>query len=339
VRRSAGATGPGALAHPEVARLVAAALREDLGRGDVTTAATVPPDARGEGQIVARAECVVAGLPLLDLVFAELGEVRVDRRVADGATVRAGAVLARLDGDLTAILSGERLALNLLQRLSGVATLTQRFVAAVAGTKAQILDTRKTTPGLRLLEKYAVRMGGGRNHRFGLDDGILIKDNHIAVCGSVREAVTRALVHAPHGLRVEVECDRLDQVREALAAGAHAVLLDNMGPKEVARAVKLVAGRAVVEVSGGVDLTTVRFFAETGADLISVGKLTHSAPAVDIALDFAPPRAARAKHLGAAPKSARRGRSGTVRAASAKSRRRRASAPLAAARRRERGSA
>lgn len=329
MKRSAASAGAGALAHPEVARLVSAALREDLGRGDVTTAATVPPGARGEGQMVARGPCVVAGLPLLDLVFGELGDVRVERRVADGAAVRAGAVLARLEGDLTAILSGERVALNLLQRLSGVATLTQSYVAAVAGTKAQILDTRKTTPGLRLLEKYAVRMGGGRNHRFGLDDGILIKDNHVAVCGSVREAVTRALAHAPHALRVEVECDRLDQVREALAAGAHAVLLDNMGPTDVTRAVKLVAGRALIEVSGGVDLTTVRFFAEAGADLISVGKLTHSAPAVDIALDFAPPRAA-AKRASGAAKSARRGESRAVRATQPSSRSR---ATLAGARR------
>jgi nicotinate-nucleotide pyrophosphorylase (carboxylating) len=292
VRRARASTGD-ALSHPEIAQLIASALREDLGRGDVTTAATVPAGARGRGEIVARGACVVAGLPLVDRVFAELGCVQVDRRVEDGTAVRPGAVLARLDGDLTAILSGERLALNLLQRLSGVATLTQRFVAAIAGTKAQILDTRKTTPGLRLLEKYAVRMGGGRNHRFGLDDGILIKDNHVAVCGSVTEAVKRALERAPHGLRVEVECDRIDQVREALAAGAHAVLLDNMGPAEVARAVGLVGGRALVEVSGGVDLDTVRGFAEAGADLISVGKLTHSAPAVDIALDFAPPRAAK----------------------------------------------
>jgi nicotinate-nucleotide pyrophosphorylase (carboxylating) len=332
VKRSAAATGAGALSHPEVARLVAAALREDLGRGDVTTAATVPPGARGRGAIVARGACVLAGLPLLDLVFAELGDVQVDLRALDGTAVRAGAVLARLDGDLTAILSGERVALNLLQRLSGVATLTQRFVAAVAGTKAQILDTRKTTPGLRLLEKYAVRMGGGRNHRFGLDDGILIKDNHVAVCGSVREAVSRALTRAPHGLRVEVECDRIAQVREALAAGAHAVLLDNMEPAEVARAVQLVAGRVLVEVSGGVDLDTVRSFAEAGADLISVGKLTHSAPAVDIALDFAPPRAA-SPRASQPSQDARRDRSRPARA-SATRQRSRTSVSLAAARRR-----
>jgi nicotinate-nucleotide pyrophosphorylase (carboxylating) len=275
--------------HPDTLELVARALREDVGRGDVTTAATVPPAARGRARIVAREACVVAGLPLVDRVFAPLGAVRVEPgRAREGAAVRAKETLARVDGSLTAILAGERLALNLLQRLSGIATLTRRFVDAVAGTGVAILDTRKTTPGLRLLEKYAVRMGGGRNHRFGLDDGVLVKDNHVAVCGSVREAVRRARGHAPHGLRIEVECDRIAQVREALEAGADAILLDNMRPPEVAAAVRLIARRALVEVSGGVDLTTVRAYAEAGPDMISVGRLTHSAPAVDIALDVAP---------------------------------------------------
>jgi nicotinate-nucleotide pyrophosphorylase (carboxylating) len=275
--------------HPETVELVARALREDVGRGDVTTAVTVPATARGSARVVAREGCVVAGLPLLERVFAPLGGVRVRLgRAPDGAAVRAGAELGRLDGSLTAILAGERLALNLLQRLSGVATLTRRFVDAVAGTGVGILDTRKTTPGLRMLEKYAVRMGGGRNHRFGLDDGILIKDNHVAVCGSVRDAVRRARARAPHGLRIEVECDRLAQVREALAAGADAILLDNMEPAEVAAAVRLVERRALVEVSGGVDLESVRAYAEAGPDLISIGRLTHSAPAVDIALDVVP---------------------------------------------------
>jgi nicotinate-nucleotide pyrophosphorylase (carboxylating) len=277
--------------HPDVVELIARALREDVGRGDATTAATVPASARGTAKLIAREACVVAGLPLLDEVFGALGGVRVQvGRAKDGAAVARGDVLARLEGSLTSILVGERLALNLLQRLSGVATLTRRFVDAVAGTGAAILDTRKTTPGLRLLEKYAVRMGGGRNHRFGLDDGILIKDNHLAACGSVRDAVSRARANAPHGLRIEVECDRLAQVREALAAGADAILLDNMSPGEVRAAVGLIAGGALVEVSGGVDLDSVRAYAEAGPDVISIGRLTHSAPAVDIALEIAPAR-------------------------------------------------
>jgi len=289
--------------HPEVIDLIARALREDVGRGDVTTATTVPASARGSARVVSREACVVAGLPLLERVFAPLGGVRVHAgKARDGAAVARGEVLARIEGSLTVILAGERLALNLLQRLSGVATATRRFVDAVAGTGVAILDTRKTTPGLRLLEKYAVRMGGGRNHRFGLDDGILIKDNHVAVCGSVRDAVGRARANAPHGLRIEVECDRLAQVREALAAGADAVLLDNMGPGEVRTAVGLIAGQALVEVSGGIDLESVRAYAEAGPDVISIGRLTHSAPAVDISLEVVPTstRAAAARRRDAA---------------------------------------
>lgn len=273
-------------AHPDTDRLVADALREDLGRGDVTSSVTIPAAARGRGEVVAREACVVAGIPLLEKVFGRLGGVKVTVLQGDGVATRGGMVLARVEGSLRSILAGERVALNLLQRLSGVATSTRRFVEAIAGTRARILDTRKTTPGLRVLEKYAVRVGGGSNHRFGLDDGVLIKDNHVVACGSVREAVRRALAHAPHGLRVEVECDRLAQVREAIDAGARIVLLDNMRPEQVAAAVEWIAGRALVEVSGGVDLDTVRSFAEAGADLISVGRLTHSAPAVDIALDL-----------------------------------------------------
>ena len=307
--RAAASAGPQDLragvdpfSHPEVIDLIARALREDVGRGDVTTATTVPASARGSARVVSREACVVAGLPLLERVFAPLGGVRVHAgKARDGAAVARGEVLARIEGP-DGILAGERLALNLLQRLSGVATATRRFVDAVAGTGVAILDTRKTTPGLRLLEKYAVRMGGGRNHRFGLDDGILIKDNHVAVCGSVREAVSRARANAPHGLRIEVECDRLAQVREALAAGADAVLLDNMGPREVRTAVGLIAGQALVEVSGGIDLESVRAYAEAGPDVISIGRLTHSAPAVDISLEVVPTgtRAAAARRRDAA---------------------------------------
>ncbi len=270
--------------------LVAAALREDIGRGDVTTAATIAATARAKGKLVLRESAVVAGLPLAEMVFAELAAgqapVRVRARVAEGRRVAAGRTIAELEGPLRAMLAGERVLLNLLQTLSGTATLTRAFVDAVKGTGAKILDTRKTTPGLRLLQKYAVRCGGGTNHRFGLDDGVLIKDNHIVGAGSVRAAVSRARAAVPHGLKVEVECDRLDQVREAVAAGADIVLLDNMTPAQVAGCCALVAGRAVVEVSGGLTLERVRDYAEAGAEILSIGRLTHSAPSIDIGLDL-----------------------------------------------------
>lgn len=271
-------------------RLVAAALREDLGRGDVTSAATIPATVRAKGKLVLRESAVVAGLPLAELIFAELAAgqppVRVRARVAEGKRAAAGRTIAELDGPLRAMLAGERVLLNLLQTLSGTATLTRTFVDAVKGTGAKILDTRKTIPGLRLLQKYAVRCGGGTNHRFGLDDGVLIKDNHIVGAGSVRAAVTRARAAVPHGLKVEIECDQLSQVREALAAGADIVLLDNMTPGQVARCCEVIAGRAVVEVSGGLTIERVREYAEAGAELLSIGRLTHSAPAIDIGLDL-----------------------------------------------------
>jgi nicotinate-nucleotide pyrophosphorylase (carboxylating) len=270
--------------------LVAAALREDLGRGDVTTAATIAVGTRARGRLVLRESAVIAGLPLAELIFAELaaGEapVRVRTRVADGRRAAAGRTIAELEGPLRAMLAGERVLLNLLQTLSGTATLTREFVDAVKGTGARILDTRKTTPGLRLLQKYAVRCGGGTNHRFGLDDGVLIKDNHIVGAGSVRAAVTRARSVVPHGLKVEIECDRLVQVREAVAAGADIILLDNMTPTQVARCCEVIAGRALIEVSGGLTLERVREYAEAGAELLSIGRLTHSAPAIDIGLDL-----------------------------------------------------
>lgn len=266
-------------------------LQEDIGRGDVTTRAVVPPGIDGLARIEAREPFVVAGLPVAAVCFQEVSgdALKWLPEFTDGETVEAQAVLARLDGSLASILTGERLALNLLQRLSAVATLTSRFVDAVAGTGARIVDTRKTTPGLRLLEKYAVRVGGGTNHRFGLDDGVLIKDNHLAAAGGVRAAVGVAKDRAPHGLRIEVEVTDLQGVRDALEAGADAILLDNMTPEMAAEAVALVDGRALLEASGGMNLDTVRSYAETGVDLVSVGALTHSAGSIDISLEVESP--------------------------------------------------
>lgn len=274
--------------HPSTAELVRRALAEDVGRGDVTTALTIPAGTSGSAALVTREDCVVAGVPLIDVVLGELhaaGVLRVTRRVAEGAAIEAGTIVADVEGDLGPLLTGERLLLNLIQGLCGVATLTRRYVDAVAGTGVKILDTRKTVPGHRLLQKYAVRMGGGHNHRFGLDDGVLIKDNHIAACGSVRGAVEHARAHAPMALRIEVEVDRLEQIGDALAGGADIILLDNMRPDEIRSARKLVGRRALLEASGGVDLQTVRAIAEAGPDFISVGRLTHSAPAIDLGLD------------------------------------------------------
>ncbi|MFM7141206.1 MAG: carboxylating nicotinate-nucleotide diphosphorylase [Alphaproteobacteria bacterium] len=288
-RRGPGAPDP--FDHPSTHELVARGLEEDVGRGDVTTAATVDPGARGRTALVAREECVVAGLPLVEIVLeAVAGRGReapaVSIEVEEGEVARRGRKLAVIEGSLSVTLIGERLLLNLVQHLCGIATETRRYVRAVAGTRAAIVDTRKTLPGLRLLQKYAVRCGGGRNHRFGLDDGVLIKDNHVAACGSVAAAIRSARAAVPHSLRVEVECDRMSQVEGALRAGADAILLDNMTPAEVAAAVRRIDGRALVEVSGGVNLDTVRAHAESGADLVSIGRLTHSVRAVDVGLDF-----------------------------------------------------
>jgi nicotinate-nucleotide pyrophosphorylase (carboxylating) len=269
--------------------LVRNALAEDLGRGDLTTQLTVDPGVRATAQIIAKQGGIVAGLPLIERVFAALGSIdtRVDALLSDGAGFSAGDVIVRLAGPAADLLSGERVALNFLQHLSGVATLTRRFVDAVAGTKARIVDTRKTTPGLRLLEKYAVRVGGGHNHRLGLDDGVLIKDNHITAAGGVVAAVTRARANAPHTVKIEVECASMAQVDEALQAAADVILLDNMSTVEMTDAVCRIAGRAVVEASGGVTLEQVRAVAQTGVDLISIGVLTHSAPAVDLSMRVA----------------------------------------------------
>ncbi|ACG79018.1 nicotinate-nucleotide pyrophosphorylase [Phenylobacterium zucineum HLK1] len=267
--------------------IVRAALAEDLGRaGDVTAQACVPEAAELSVVFAARRGGVVAGLSCARLAMAELDPaLAFEPHVRDGDVVPAGAVLAAVQGKARAILSAERTALNLLGRLCGIATLTQDYVDAVAGTGARITDTRKTTPGLRALEKYAVRCGGGVNHRFGLDDAILIKDNHVAACGSVGEAVRRAKAYAGHLMKVEVEVDNLVQFHEALAADPDVVMLDNFSLADMAEAVRLGKGRVVLEASGGVTLETVRAIAETGVDVISVGALTHSAKVLDIGLD------------------------------------------------------
>ena len=273
------------LAEDALERVVAAALAEDVGTGDVTTEATVDTDAVGTAELVTRTPGVVAGLAAVEAVFRALDPaIRFEPLVEEGALVREPVAVARVSGSLRAILTGERTALNFLGRFSGIATLTRRYVDAVAGTGVAILDTRKTTPGLRVLEKRAVASGGGRNHRFGLSDGVLVKDNHLRAAGSVRAAVER--LRAATDLPVEVECDTLEQVDEALAAGADAILLDNMSLDELRAAAGLARGRARLEASGGVTLDTVRAVAETGVDEISIGALTHSAPALDVSLEL-----------------------------------------------------
>ena len=270
-----------------VAPIVKAALAEDLGRaGDITSQACVPADSRLAAVFAARQPGVVSGLACARLAIAALDpEGNFAAAVEDGEPVQPGAVLARVEANARALLSAERVALNLLGRLCGIATLTRTYVQAVEGTGALIVDTRKTTPGLRALEKYAVRCGGGVNHRFGLDDAILIKDNHIAACGSVGEAVRRAKAACGHLTKVEVEIDGLGQLEQALKYGPDVVMLDNFSLDDLAEAVRRTAGRAVLEASGGVNLQTVRAIAETGVGAISVGALTHSAPVLDIGLD------------------------------------------------------
>jgi len=270
-----------------VDKIVRAALEEDLGRaGDITAQACIDADARLSVVFATRQPGVVSGLACARLAMTALDPgVRFTAEVADGQTVAAGEVLARVDGLARAVLSAERTALNLMGRLSGIATLTRAYVDAVDGTSARITDTRKTTPGLRALEKFAVRCGGGVNHRFGLDDAILIKDNHIAACGGIGEALTRARAAAGHMTKVEIEVDSLEQLLEALSYDPDVIMLDNFKPEALARAVELTAGRAVLEASGGVNLQTVRALADTGVDVISVGALTHSASVLDIGLD------------------------------------------------------
>jgi nicotinate-nucleotide pyrophosphorylase (carboxylating) len=271
--------------------LVLLALAEDGAHDDVTTRALVRADQWGASVIVAKDDGIIAGLPVAAAAMTALDEeVAFDTLVADGDRVSAGARLAAVEGSLASILSAERVALNFLQRLSGIATLTREFVDAVAGTKAVILDTRKTTPGLRHLERYAVRCGGGQNHRFNLASGVLIKDNHIAAVRSrgiddLSDVVTLARQTAPHTMRIEVEVTNLVMLKEALQGGADIILLDNMDVAEIRSCVEVVAGRALVEASGGVTLDNVRAIAATGVDYISIGRLTHSAPSLDISLE------------------------------------------------------
>lgn len=268
-----------------VEQVVAAALAEDVGSGDVTTEATVAADARCRAELVVEEAGVVCGVPVAAAVFDALDEsVSLEPRVGERESVTANSVVAELEGPTRAILTGERTALNLLARLSGIATLTRAYVDAVAGTRAQILDTRKTTPGLRALEKYAVRCGGGTNHRLGLHDGVLVKENHIRAAGSITAAV-EALHRAHVELPLDVEAESQADVEEALAANVERILLDNMTPEEVRAAVEVVAGRAQLEASGGITLENVRRFAETGVDFISIGALTHSARSLHVSLE------------------------------------------------------
>jgi nicotinate-nucleotide pyrophosphorylase (carboxylating) len=271
----------------DLSEFVRRVLAEDLGSGgDVTSKATIDAHARFTAEMNCREPIVVAGLDIAIAFFRALDrEVRIDRLVKDGDAVPAGSVLLRLDGNARAMLAAERSALNTLQHLSGIATMTRRYVEAIEGTGATLLDTRKTIPGLRLLEKYAARMGGAENHRMRLDDGLLIKDNHVGVAGGVAEAVRAAKEYAS-GLPIQVEVDRIEQIEPALAAGVDRLLLDNMKPDTLREAVGLVAGRVPLEASGGVNLDTIRAIADTGVDYISVGRITQSAPAVDIGLDY-----------------------------------------------------
>ena len=270
-----------------ISQAVERALAEDVGSGDITTLATVEEKRSSKAEIVAKAEGVIAGLELAEAIFRALDpRVKFESAVEEGERVAAGTVVARVEGATGAILTGERSALNFLQRMSGIATLTAQYVAAVEGTKARVCDTRKTAPGLRALDKYAVRAGGGWNHRAGLFDGVLIKDNHIKAAGGIAEAVARTRKAAQHLAKVEVETTTLAEVQEAVEAGAEVVMLDNMGAAEMARAVELVGGRCEIEASGKVNLETVRAVAECGVDYISVGALTHSAPALDISLEI-----------------------------------------------------
>jgi len=271
----------------EVLSAIGHFLAEDIGRGDITTSSTVPPDIRGMGRFLAKEDLVICGFEVAEAVFvhldAEVGEI--ETQYSDGDEVPSGTVFGTLKGFADVLLTGERVALNLMQRMSGVATLTRAYVKAVEGTGAAIVDTRKTTPGLRLLEKYAVTIGGGKNHRMGLDDGVLIKDNHIALAGGVAEAVNAAKNTVGHLHKIEVEITNWAQLREAIEAGADIVMLDNQTPDEAAKLVEMSRGlnpAVLIEASGGMDLDRVRSYAQAGVDLISVGRLTHSARAVDI---------------------------------------------------------
>lgn len=276
---------PGVTLMITIDRLIEMALLEDIHTGDITTRAVVPQPRSAHARLIAKEKLIVAGLSIAGRVFSKINPASEFRQLlSDGESAAKGAVLATVRGDAADLLMGERVALNLLQRMCGIATLTSRFVAAVSGTKARIVDTRKTTPGLREIEKYAVRVGGGVNHRTGLYDGVLIKENHISAAGSISEAIRRARDYIPHTLKIEIETETLTQVDEALTAGADIIMLDNMNLADMRAAVKAIAGRALVEASGGINLDTVRAVAETGVDIISVGALTHSPRAMDISM-------------------------------------------------------
>ena len=265
--------------------IISAALREDIHTGDLTTQAVVPKPQSASGCLVAKEPMTVAGIAVAERVFTLLDVKTMFRSaVLDGQVVQQGTVLATVEGNAGMLLQGERVALNLLQRMCGIATLTQSYVQAVAGTGVRIVDTRKTTPGLRMLEKYAVRVGGGINHRTGLYDGVLIKENHIAAVGGITEAIRRARAYIPHTLKIEIETESVEQVQEALAAGADIIMLDNMDCDTMRQCVQLIGGKVPVEASGGVNLTTVRAIAETGVDIISIGALTHSPRSMDISM-------------------------------------------------------
>lgn len=269
----------------QIDAIIRNALAEDIHTGDITTQALQLSAGTVFGILKSKEDMIVCGLGVAERVFSILdNDISFTPRCADGDFVLSGTVIAEMSGNASSLLQGERVALNLMQRMSGVATLTARYVRAVVGTRARIVDTRKTTPGLRVLEKYAVRVGGGINHRTGLYDGVLIKENHIAAAGGISEAIRLARDYIPHTLKIEIETESLPDVSEALAAGADIIMLDNMDIKTMEEAVALIAGRATVEASGGVNLTTVRAIAETGVDIISVGALTHSAPSMDISM-------------------------------------------------------
>ena len=266
-------------------RILENALQEDIHTGDITTLAVVPDPRPSRARLIAKEAMVLAGIDVAARVFHLLdSSVNYSPAFRDGDRLQPGDVLAEVDGDAAILLQGERVALNLLQRMCGVATLTSRYVSAVEGTGARVVDTRKTTPGLRMLDKYAVRVGGGINHRTGLYDGVLIKENHIAAAGGITEAIRRARAYIPHTMKIEVETESLAQVVEALAASADIIMLDNMDLNSMAEAVRLIDGRALVEASGGVNLETIRAIAGTGVDIISIGALTHSARAMDISM-------------------------------------------------------
>ncbi len=269
-----------------IAQLVRAALAEDVGTGDITTAAIVPERKRGVARVVAGERMVVAGLDVMELVFKTVdSSIEFKKEVKEGATVRKGRTIATIKGRLKSILTAERVALNFLQRLSGIATFTRKFVDKLRGKEVNILDTRKTTPCMRVLEKYAVRVGGGLNHRFGLFDAVLIKDNHIAVAGGIEKAVKKVRRKYGKDKPIEVEAKSLKEVKEALRCGVDIIMLDNMSPDKVKKALSIISGKAVAEVSGGVNLDNIEEFAGTGIRYISIGALTHSARAVDISIE------------------------------------------------------